>query len=87
MWCLQALLESYGPRCPKVRNGWKADTLGHQIRLKRTYIITTRRITSGDELKQRNGLRGFARDLRLIAAGSQQADRGAHCSDSALQGN
>jgi hypothetical protein len=25
----------------------------------RTYIITTRRITSGDELKQRNGLAGL----------------------------
>jgi hypothetical protein len=32
----------------------------------RTYIITTRRINSGDESKQRNGLAGFARDLRLI---------------------
>jgi hypothetical protein len=35
---------------------------------KRTYIITTRRITSGDELKRRNGLGGLARDLRGIAA-------------------
>jgi hypothetical protein len=33
---------------------------------KRTYIITTRRITSGDELKRRNGLGGSALDLRLI---------------------
>ena len=31
-----------------------------------TYIITTRRIISGDELKQRNGLGGTALDLRLI---------------------
>jgi len=29
-------------------------------------IITTRRITSGDELKRRNGLGGLALDLRLI---------------------
>jgi hypothetical protein len=34
-----------------------------------TYIITTRRITSGDELKQRKGLGGAALDLRLIRAG------------------
>jgi len=32
----------------------------------RTYIITTRRITSGDELKRRNALGGLALDLRLI---------------------
>jgi len=31
-----------------------------------TYIITTRRITSGEELKRRNGLGGLALDLRLI---------------------
>ena len=30
------------------------------------YIITTSRITSGDELKQRNGDSGLALDLRLI---------------------
>jgi hypothetical protein len=30
---------------------------------------TARRITSGEELKQRNGLGDFARDLRLFAAG------------------
>jgi hypothetical protein len=35
----------------------------------RTYTITTRRITSGDELKQRNGEGGLARDLRLILKG------------------
>lgn len=34
----------------------------------RTYIITTRRITSGDELKYRNGLPGFAIDFRLMRA-------------------
>jgi hypothetical protein len=34
-----------------------------------TYISTARRITSGEELKQRNGLGDFARDLRPIAAG------------------
>ncbi len=32
----------------------------------RTYIMTTRRITSGDELNRRNGLGGNAPDLRLI---------------------
>jgi len=32
----------------------------------RTYISTTRRITSGDELKYRNELGGSAPDLRLI---------------------
>ena len=31
-----------------------------------TYLITTRRITSGDKLKQRNGLGGAALDLRPI---------------------
>jgi hypothetical protein len=35
----------------------------------RTYIITTTRITSGDELKQRNGLPGLAPNPRLIHAG------------------
>ena len=30
---------------------------------------TAKRITSGDELKQRNGLGGFARNLRFIAPG------------------
>jgi len=35
---------------------------------KRTYIRTTSRITSGDELKPLNGLGGFARDLRGISA-------------------
>jgi hypothetical protein len=34
----------------------------------RAYIITTKRITSGDELKYRNGLGGFALDLRLVRA-------------------
>ena len=42
----------------------------------RTYIMTTRRMTSGDELKCRNGLRGFARDLQLMPARNQQP---AHC--------
>jgi len=32
----------------------------------RTYILTTRRITSGDELKRWNGLGGRALDFRLI---------------------
>jgi hypothetical protein len=36
---------------------------------KRTYIITTSLITSGEELKRRNGEEGFALDLRLIRAG------------------
>ena len=35
---------------------------------KRMCIITTRRITSGDELKQRNGLGGFALDFRFMRA-------------------
>ena len=35
----------------------------------RTYIITIRRITSGDELKQRNGFAGLALNLRLMPAG------------------
>jgi hypothetical protein len=30
------------------------------------YSITAARITSGDELKQRNGLAGLALDLQLI---------------------
>jgi hypothetical protein len=34
----------------------------------RTYIMTTSRITSGDELKRRNGLGGNALDLRLMPA-------------------
>ena len=34
-----------------------------------TYISTTRRITSGDELDRRKGLGGKARDLRLILSG------------------
>ena len=34
-----------------------------------TYIITTRRITSGELLKWRNGLCGIALDLRLIRVG------------------
>lgn len=34
---------------------------------KRTHISTTRWITSGDELKRRNGLGGVALDLRGIA--------------------
>jgi|GEM_PF-5920219 len=33
-----------------------------------TYIITTSRVTSGELLKQRNGLGAFALDLRLIRA-------------------
>ena len=33
-----------------------------------TYINTTKRITSGEELKQRNGLDGLARDLRIMLA-------------------
>ena len=44
---------------------------------KRTYIITTRRITSGDELKHRNGLGGFALDFRFIRARYQRHARSA----------
>lgn len=33
-----------------------------------TYIMTTRRITSGDELKYRKELGGLALDLRLMRA-------------------
>ena len=36
------------------------------------YIMTTRRMTSGEELKQRNELGGFALDLRLMPARYQQ---------------
>jgi hypothetical protein len=36
---------------------------------KRRYIITTSRINSGDELNRRNGLGGFALDLRGIRRG------------------
>ena len=32
-----------------------------------TYIINTKQITSGDELKQRKGLCSFALDLRFIS--------------------
>jgi hypothetical protein len=39
----------------------------------RTYIITTRRITLGDELNLRNGLSGFARDLRGMPTSYQYA--------------
>ena len=39
---------------------------------KRTYIITTRRITSGDELKRRNGLGALALDLRIIGVSYQR---------------
>ena len=46
-----------------------------------TYISTARRITSGDELKQRNGLGDFARDLRFIAAGITEPNRLPHWSD------
>ena len=35
---------------------------------KRTYISTTSRITSGDELNRRKGEGGSARDRRLIRA-------------------
>jgi hypothetical protein len=34
---------------------------------KRTYIMTTRRTTSGDELNRSNGLGGSAQNLRFIA--------------------
>lgn len=37
-----------------------------QLAGNRTYIITTRRMTSGEELKHRNGLEGNAPDLRGI---------------------
>lgn len=36
------------------------------------YIITTSRITAGEELKHRNGVAGLARDLRFIS-GVQQS--------------
>ena len=41
-----------------------------------TYIITTRRITSGDELKQQKGLAGFALDLRVMGARYQRRAEG-----------
>ena len=42
---------------------------------KRTYIITTRRITSGDELKQRNGLAGLRGRGMLLACPLLITDR------------
>jgi hypothetical protein len=39
---------------------------------KRTYIITTRRITSGDELKYLNGLADFGFADLLISCGYQR---------------
>lgn len=41
-------------------------TIAEDGTVNRTYISTTRRVTSGDELKQRNGLGGFTLDLRVI---------------------
>lgn len=38
-----------------------------------TYTSAAKRITSGDELRHRNGLGDFARHLRLIAAPLSQA--------------
>jgi hypothetical protein len=40
---------------------------------KRTFIITTSLITSGEELKRRNGEGGLALDLRLISVGYHHA--------------
>ena len=40
------------------RSNYRPSTF-RKLRGKRTYIITTRRMTSGDELKYRNGLAGF----------------------------
>jgi hypothetical protein len=37
----------------------------------------TRRMTSGEELKHRNGLGGFVLDLRLIEAAYQREPSGA----------
>jgi len=48
-----------------------------QLSGKRTYIITTRRMTSGDELKRLNGLSGLTLDLRLIAVNSHLASAAA----------
>ena len=48
---------------------------------KRTYIITTSLITSGDELKRRNGDGGSARDLRGMAVCYQSPARMPHWSD------
>jgi len=50
------------------RSNSRSSTL-RELSGKRTYISTTRRITSGDELKRRNGLGGSALDFRLILAG------------------
>ena len=51
---------------------------------KRTYIMNTRRITSGEELKQRNGLGGLARDVRVIAPSSSAQPPEPHWSDRAV---
>ena len=40
-------------------------------------IITTSRITSGDELKQRNGFGGFTGDFRFMGARYQRCERSA----------
>jgi hypothetical protein len=47
------------------RSNSRSSTL-RRLSGKRTYISTTSRITSGDELKRRNGLGGNALDFRLI---------------------
>ena len=51
----------------------------------RTYIMTTKRITSGDELKHRNGLSGFALDLRFVPARYQHPWALPHWSDGASE--
>ena len=40
-------------------------------------IITTSRITSGDELKQRNGFGDFTGDFRFMGARYQRCERSA----------
>lgn len=55
--------EPVPPSIPRSNSWWSAF---RRLNGKRAYISTTNRITSGDELKRRNGLGGNALDFRLI---------------------
>ena len=49
--------------------------------------MTTRRMTSGDALKHRNGLYGFALDFRFMDAAISDERGVPHWSDSAIESN